>query len=177
MGGKSEHQPEAVEEMAAPPPPKWIASWIATGLIIGQIILLIVLGEGDIAWIRYTGLALWLCAAVLGWLPIYEFKKYGGVARGDSYMNTTRLVDRGLYAVVRHPQFVAWPIMAVAVAAVSQHPLVMAVGAVAAVLAVVDFRKVDVPAIEKFGEDYRRYMERVPGWNLVAGVWRWLRRR
>lgn len=162
---------------ASRPQSAWIASWISTALIIGQIILLIVFGGGDIDWLRYLGFVLWALAAVLGWLPIYEFKKYGGVAEGDSYMATTRLVTTGLYAVVRHPQFVAWPIMAVAVATVSQHLLVIAMGAVAIVLAAVDFRKVDELAIAEFGDEYPRYMEQVPGWNLAAGIWRRLRRR
>lgn len=156
--------------------PKWIASWIATGLVIGEIILLIVLGAGEIAWLRYGGFALWLLAAIFGWLPIYQFKTRGGVARGASYVKTTRVVDTGLYAIVRHPQFVAWPLMAVAVALVSQHPIVAVMGAVAFVLACLDFRWVDARNIEKFGDEYREYMERVPGWNFIAGLWRWIRR-
>jgi protein-S-isoprenylcysteine O-methyltransferase Ste14 len=153
--------------------PQWTASWIATGLTIGQIILLFVLGGGEIAWLRYVGFTLWALAAVFGWLPIYQFMKHGGVAEGDSYVKTSRLVDTGLYAIVRHPQFVAWPLMNVAVALVSQHPLVIIVGAVAFALSVVDFRKVDARNIEKFGDDYREYMARVPGWNFVVGLWRW----
>lgn len=157
--------------------PQWTASWIATGLTIGQIILVIVLGGGEIACLRYVGFALWALAAVFGWLPIYEFKKRGGVAKGDSYVKTTRLVDTGLYAIVRHPQFVAWPLMNVAVALVSQHPLVIIVGAVAFALSLVDFRKVDARNIEKFGDDYREYMGRVPGWNFIVGLWRWGRHK
>ncbi len=84
--------------------PKWTASWIATGLVVGQIVLLIVLGGGEIGWLRYVGFALWAQAAVFGWVPIYQFKKRGGVAKGDSYVKTTQLVDTGLYAIVRHPQ-------------------------------------------------------------------------
>lgn len=146
-------------------------------LIIGQIVLLFVLGGGEVAWLRYLGFVLWALAALLGWLPIYQFKKHGGVAKGDSYINTTRLVTTGLYAIVRHPQFVAWPMMAVAVAAVSQHPVVIAMGLLALVLIPIDFRKVDEQGVEKFGDEYRQYMQQVPGWNVVAGVWRWLRRR
>jgi protein-S-isoprenylcysteine O-methyltransferase Ste14 len=156
--------------------PKWIASWLATGLVIGQIILLVVLGGGDVTWLRYAGFSLWAVAAVFGWLPIVQFKRHGGVARGDSYVKTTRLVDTGLYAIVRHPQYVAWPLMAVAVALVSQHPVVIAMGVVATGMACVDFRTVDALDVAKFGDDYREYMERVPGWNPVAGVWRWVRR-
>lgn len=157
-----------------PDSPKWIASWIATVLVITQIVLMIVLGGGEVAWLRYVGFALWALAAVFGWLPIFHFKKRGGVARGDSYIKTTRLVDTGLYAIVRHPQFVAWPIMSVAVALVSQHLVVIVIGALAFVVACLDFRTVDARNIDKFGEPYREYMERVPGWNFVAGSWRWV---
>jgi protein-S-isoprenylcysteine O-methyltransferase Ste14 len=156
--------------------PRWIASWLATGLVIGQIVLLIVLGGGDVAWLRYAGFSLWAVSAVFGWLPIIHFKKHGGVARGDSYVKTTRLVDTGLYAIVRHPQFIAWPLMAVAVALVSQHPVVIGMGVVAFAMACVDFRAVDARNVDKFGDEYREYMERVPGWNFVAGLWRWMRR-
>ncbi len=99
------------------------------------------------------------------------------MARGESYIKTTRLVDTGLYAIVRHPQFVAWPIMSLAVALVSQRPVVVAMGAAAFVLACMDFRQVDARNLAKFGEEYRLYMERVPGWNFIAGLWRWVNRR
>jgi protein-S-isoprenylcysteine O-methyltransferase Ste14 len=156
--------------------PKWIASWLATGLVIGQIVLLVVLGGGEIAWLRYAGFSLWAMAAVFGWLPIVQFKRHGGVAPGDSYVKTTRLVDTSLYAIVRHPQYVAWPLMAVAVALVSQHPVVIAMGVVATGMACVDFRTVDARNLAKFGDAYREYMEQVPGWNPVAGLWRRVRR-
>ena len=30
---------------------------------------------------------------------------------------------------------------------------------------------------EEFGDEYRDYMQRVPGWNVAAGLWRRARRR
>ena len=159
-----------------PREPNWIASWAATVLVIAQIVFLFAFGAGDIAWLRYFGFVLWALAAVFGWLPIYQFRKTGGVTAGDSYMETTRLVDTGLYAIVRHPQFVAWPLMAVAVSLVSQHLLIIVMGAIACALASVDFRRVDARNVAKFGDEYLRYMERVPGWNFVLGTWRRLRR-
>jgi protein-S-isoprenylcysteine O-methyltransferase Ste14 len=151
----------------------WLATWLATGFLIGQIGLLIVYGGGDIAWLRYAGFALWGLSAIFGWVPIFQFRRRGGVAKGSSYMNTTRLVDTGLYAIIRHPQFVAWPLMSVAVALVSQHPAVIAMGVAAFALSCLDFRRVDMRNIEKFGDEYREYMQRVPAWNFVAGTWRW----
>jgi protein-S-isoprenylcysteine O-methyltransferase Ste14 len=158
-------------------PSGWIAAWIATGLVISQIVLLILLGAGDLAYLRYVGFAIWALAALFGWLPIWQFKKSGGVAKGAAYVETTRLVDTGLYAIVRHPQFVAWPLMCAAVALVSQHPAVIGLGAVGFVFSCVGFRAADEQGIEKFGDEYRAYMERVPGWNFLAGFWRWARRR
>lgn len=157
--------------------PQWTAAWIATGLTVAQIILLIVFGSGEIAWLRYVGFAIWTLAVVFGWVPIYQFKRGGGVGKGNSYIETTLLVDTGLYSIVRHPQFVAWPLMNLAVSLVSQHPLIIAMGAVALVLAAVEFRKADARNIKKFGQGYRAYMERVPGWNFIAGIWRWMRRK
>lgn len=157
--------------------PNWTASWLATLLVIAQIVLVVALGGGDIRWLRYIGFGLWALSAVFGWLPIYQFKKRGGVTPGDSYIETTKLVDTGLYAIVRHPQYVAWPLMAIAVSLVSQHWLVIVMGMAVILLSSFDFRKVDAMDTEKFGDEYREYMDRVPGWNFVAGTWRWLRKK
>jgi protein-S-isoprenylcysteine O-methyltransferase Ste14 len=162
---------------AGPSQPKWIASWLASGLIVAQIVLLFVLGGGDSTWIRTAGFALWFLAAVFGWVPIVQLRRRGGVAAGESYVKTTLLVDSGLYAIVRHPQFVAGPLMSVALALVTQHPAVIVIGFAAVLFWWVDFRTVDARNIDKFGDEYRQYMDRVPGWNFVAGTWRWVVRR
>ncbi len=156
--------------------PHWVASWIAAVLTLGQIALLIALGGGEIIWLRSAGFAFWTLAAVFGCLPIYQLKRHGGVAKGASYMETTQVVDTGIYAIVRHPQFVAWPLMNVALAFMSQNPMVVAMGAAAFVLACVDFRTVDARNVDKFGDAYRDYVIRVPGWNFIAGLWRWAQR-
>jgi protein-S-isoprenylcysteine O-methyltransferase Ste14 len=42
---------------------------------------------------------------VLVMAPIIMFPRRGGVARGKSFVHTTKLVNTGIYAVVRHPQY------------------------------------------------------------------------
>lgn len=98
------------------------------------------------------------------------------VAKGKSHIKTTMLVDTGIYAIIRHPQFISWPTFSAALMLIVQQWLVVALGAASIVLFCKDFREVDSSEIEKFGDEYRDYMERVPGWNPVAGVWRWIRR-
>ncbi len=53
------------------------------------------------------------------------------------------------------------------------HLVVTVMGVAAFVLSSLDFRRVDARNVEKFGGEYRPYMDRVPGWNFVAGLWRW----
>ena len=142
-----------------------------------QVVLWIAYGSGDIRWLTLSGIALWSVGVIFAWVPILQFKRQGGVAAGESYVKTTVLVDTGIYAIVRHPQFISWPMFSVALMLMTQLWLVAALGIVSIVLYCRDFRMVDANAIDKFGDAYRDYMERVPGWNPAAGVWRWVERR
>jgi len=51
------------------------------------------------------GWAVWAFGMVLVMAPIVIFPRRGGVPKGKPFVNTTRLVDTGIYAVVRHPQY------------------------------------------------------------------------
>jgi protein-S-isoprenylcysteine O-methyltransferase Ste14 len=155
---------------------KYWASTAGTVLTLAEIALWIAYGSGEVRWIALAGVTLWCVGVIFAWVPIFQLKRHGGVAKGDSYVKTTKLVDTGLYAIVRHPQFISWPMFSIAVALIVQRWPVWVVGALSVVLFCVDFRKVDASDIDKFGDAYREYMERVPGWNPIAGAWRWLRR-
>ena len=50
-----------------------------------------------------VGWVVWAFGMVLVMAPIVMFPRRGGVAKGKSFVNTTRLVNSGIYAVVRHP--------------------------------------------------------------------------
>ena len=90
-------------------------------------------------------------------------------------METTDLVDTGIYAIVRHPQGgTAGLLFNLALALIGQHWLLVVLAAVGMVLIYVDTFKADDACIVKFGEDYVRYMQRVPRVNFVAGLLRLL---
>lgn len=145
------------------------------GLFVAiELALLAARGIGPVGWLAIVGGLLVLAAVVFLVVPVWQFKRYGGVDNGDIFANTTVVVDTGLYAVVRHPQFLAMLMLALGVAAIAQRPGEVLVGAAAAGSFLVDFRRADRRDIAKFGQPYREYMQRVPGWNPVAGVARLL---
>ncbi len=90
-------------------------------------------------------------------------------------MQTTALVDTGIYAIVRHPQGgTAGILLNLALALIGQHWLLVVLAAVGMVLLYMDTFKADEACTEKFGQEYVRYMQRVPRVNFVAGILRLL---
>ncbi len=152
---------------------------LASILFISQIAIgILLLSRVDqIKVLAYLGAATYaLSGVVFGWLPMGEFRRRGGVKEGESYMKTTRLVDTGVYSIVRHPQYVTFILWAIAGMLLFQHWIVILLGIPVIPLVYIDLIKADEDAIEKFGDDYRRYMERVPRSNFLLGIIRRIRR-
>ena len=145
--------------------------------MIAQIVLAFFFNIPGIQGLRYFGWAVLALSAVFGWMPIFAFRKKGGVAKGKSYVHTTVLVDSGIYTVVRHPQFLAMALINLALMLIAQHWLIVIIGAVSMVLLYLMAIKAEQYLIGKFGDDYKRYMQRVPRMNVFAGLTRLARCR
>ena len=156
----------------------YVLSSVASVLTVAQVILAFFFHAPFSEALRWAG---WIClwtGGVFGVLPVYTLRRKGGVPDGESYVKTTRLVDTGIYAIVRHPQGgVAWLLISLGVMLVAQHWLIAVLGLASLPLVYLDAIKADQYAIEKFGDDYRRYMERVPRVNFISGILRLIRRR
>ena len=157
----------------------WPFIWGAWSvLIVLQIILSFFLhNQTGLPILRHVGWITLTVSAVFGWLPIFAFRKKGGVSKGRSYIQTTVLVDSGIYAVVRHPQSLAGILLSLALNLITQHWFIATIGVVAMVLNYLIALKADQELIEKFGDDYRRYMQKVPRMNFLLGLMRLLRHR
>jgi len=142
-----------------------------------QIALLLLLPMGRIGWLVTCGWAVFAVSAVLGWLPILHFRRRGAVPKRRSYVHTTQLVTTGLYAIVRHPQFVAGDGLAVAIMCITQHWGTLVAGGIAIAANRATMIKADRDLVAKFGDPYRAYMARVPRASLLVGIWRRVRRR
>jgi len=80
------------------------------------------------------------------------------------------LVTGGVYSVVRHPMYLAGILVFMFEPNVTLNCLVVRV--LAAGYFVYGALVEDVRLSARFGDEYRRYMERVPRFNIIAGVMR-----
>lgn len=140
---------------------------------IGQILITIIFyGNPTNDLIRNLG---WVClwiSAIFGWLPIFTFKKYGGVQEKDSYVHTNLLVDRGVYSIVRHPQYLAGIL-------ISTGLVLITPSWISGVLGILNTWQYASGAIQEekdllaqFGNTYAEYQKRVPRFNFFLGLMR-----
>jgi protein-S-isoprenylcysteine O-methyltransferase Ste14 len=151
---------------------------IGTILLVLQIALAFFFHQNYSPVLINGGWVILWTAGFFGVIPIFTFRRKGRVEKGKSYMHTTKLVDTGIYAIVRHPQNgVAWVLINVGVMLIAQHWLIVVIGGLSMVCAYLDLFKEEQRCIEKFGDEYRRYMEKVPRINLLLGLIRAIRRK
>lgn len=128
--------------------------------------------------LQWVGWGIWLLSLVFGVAPVFILRARGGVASGKSYIHTTKLVDTSLYAVVRHPQYVGCILLNLALMLLAQHWLVAGLGVIAMVLFYQTILEADQEGMQKFGDEYRLYMQRVPRLNFLLGlIWLIQRRK
>jgi protein-S-isoprenylcysteine O-methyltransferase Ste14 len=153
-----------------------IITWV---FIIGQIICTFVLWDNyyGLDFLVYIGYGVWVLAAIFGVFPIFQFKAKGGVKEGESYMKTTKMVTSGLYAIVRHPQYLAGVLISIALALMSQYWLVDLFSIPPIILTYFDAKREDTRLLQKFGKEYESYMGKVPGLEPISGSIRWIFRR
>ena len=124
--------------------------------------------------LAYFGVGLYVFSGLIfGMLPIFEFRKKGMVEKGKSYVNTTKLVDTGIYSVVRHPQYITFIMFAIAGMLLFQHWIVICLGIPIIPLMYIDLINADKEGVKKFGDDYKRYMQKVPRANFLLGIIRY----
>ena len=149
----------------------YLLSSIAGALTVAQIVLAFFLYKTRFEALARAGQVCLGMSCVFGVWPIIIFRTKGGVSRGESYVRTTRLVDSGLYAVVRHPQNgTAWLLIDLGVMLIAQHWSSLVLGLISMALAYADTFKADQRCIVKFGDPYRQYIKRVPRVNFVLGL-------
>jgi protein-S-isoprenylcysteine O-methyltransferase Ste14 len=153
-----------------------LVAWIAALATVGTIVLAEFLPRGDNAFVRGAGVCLLALAAALIFAPFFLLRKHGRIEDGGSYMQTRTVVDRGLYSIVRHPQYLGYMLLASGFAFLSQHWLVMVLAAAGIAAFYCQAVEEERTCRARLGAAYAQYMQRVPRFNLVLGAFRVLSR-
>ena len=132
-------------------------------LIISTIFLY---NSANLAKLLYAGWAI-LATGIIFLLWSSRSRKKGHVEEG---IGRESLVESGMYAFVRHPEFLGHILIIFALITISQHWISLIVGAILIVLLFLAMIEEEKRNIEKFGDAYRDYMKRVPRINLIAGI-------
>jgi len=152
--------------------------WVAGVLLVVDFLLMWILDKTvTLKGLDYAATATWLGAMALIALPQLALLRKGRVPAGESFVRTEALVDTGIYAVVRHPLYLGWMLMYLVVFLFNPGWILAGMGILGAVCVYLFTQEEEQLLIDKFGEAYRRYMQRVPRYNLPAGVIRLLRNR
>jgi len=153
------------------------ADWAASVCTASVFLLDLLLERGGHAPLHWMGIGCLLLGGLLSFPPMFTLRRYGRVEEGGSYMATTVLVDRGLFAVVRHPQYLGYMCLTLGFMLLSQRWPTVVVGIAGIVL----FRHYAIAEERilgrRFGAGYAEYCRRVPRFNLVLGLARQVMRR
>jgi len=152
--------------------------WAYSVLMLLPIIMVLVFyNYYTLDLLVYAGWILLAFSVVIIFMAGGEFQKKGGAPKGKSIVQTTVVVDSGIYAVVRHPQYLGFMLFVLALVLMSQHWVSVISWIIGSTLFYRDVLREEQMSIAKFGDDYQRYMRKVPRMNLLLGVTRLLRKK
>jgi protein-S-isoprenylcysteine O-methyltransferase Ste14 len=121
--------------------------------------------------LTFIGIFVWIVGMIFVIYPLIYFKRKGDVRKGKSYVHTNRMVTSGLYSIVRHVQYTGG-ILSIFFTTPFLYPhwIFVVLGIPGIYLTYLSAKREDDLMIKKFGNDYREYMQKVPGVNLFAGL-------
>jgi protein-S-isoprenylcysteine O-methyltransferase Ste14 len=125
---------------------------------------------GNRHWLMIIGWIILFLSPVSGMMARLAFKKRGGIAEGDSCLNTQKIVDNGIFGIIRNPMYFSVMMFTAGLICISQHWLSV-VSAMPIITYFYYYLRIEENLnITKFGDDYHDYMKRVPRLNIIAGL-------
>jgi len=146
-------------------------------LILGWLSLWFVSQPSGLRVLRYVGWLIFALGMFLILAPILTLRSKGKAEKGKDWTQSTVLVDRGVYAVVRHPLYLGWSLMYVAVALFGQNWLTVFLAIPGIGCLYLISKEEDRQLLKKFGDAYARYLQSVPAMNILVGVLRLLQHK
>lgn len=143
---------------------------------LNPLVLLKIIEPHENKLLFYFGAGFWFIGMIFVIYPFIYFKLKGNVSKGKAYVHTNTIVTSGLYSIVRHVQYTGG-ILSIFIATTLLYPhwIFIFLGIPGILLTYLGTKREDKLLIEKFGDEYKRYIDKVPAINIVAGVIRKLK--
>jgi protein-S-isoprenylcysteine O-methyltransferase Ste14 len=151
---------------------KYIRIGVALLISFIQLILVFFFTTPGIMILRIVGFLSVFLSVFFLVMSFVTLMQKGGVSKGDFFLESTTLVHSDVYAIIRHPQYLSIPLLNLSLVLIAQHWLVLLIGIPSIALMVYELVDADKEGIEKFDEEYRRYMNSVPHCNIFVGLYR-----
>ncbi len=90
---------------------------------------------------------------------------------------TGNVIDNGIYGIVRHPMYLGGMLMFFSHVFFCQNWMVLISTIAAIICCYLLIHSADQRNIEKFGDEYKYYMQKVPRMNLLLGTLQMAQRR
>jgi protein-S-isoprenylcysteine O-methyltransferase Ste14 len=145
--------------------------YLSGALLLAQVALMWVLNASiDVKGLEYLAWAVWLGSAILLVVSMLTLRSKGQVQAGRSCVETEVLVATGVYGVVRHPMYLGWILMHIAMVLFKPNWMIAILGIAGAACVYLFTVQEEARLCEQYGESYGRYMRAVPRFNLLAGT-------
>ena len=131
-------------------------------------------------WAIYLAIALFVLAVSLMVVFTNQNIKHGGV---HSENETILLMQEGLYGIIRHPGTLAWSVFFATIPIFLSPYMPFTILSGIGIIFIIAFnyyaccKEERVLDIKKWGDQYREYMQRVPRWNFILGLWKYFQRK
>jgi protein-S-isoprenylcysteine O-methyltransferase Ste14 len=162
---------------AGEPRRPWVLDVLAAVATAGLLVARWLGGRGDSDALRVVGTVVLLLSVPFIFLPFFLLRRHGRPESAKSYFETTKLVDRGVYRVVRHPQYLGYMLLAAGFTLHSQQFVAAILGVAAIGLFYLHTLREERFLVERLGGEYEVYQSAIPRFNFVAGLYRCWRRR
>lgn len=155
----------------------WVCDMLAAAAFVALLVVDYFVPRGTNRTLHLFGTIALLLSPLFMFFPFYLLKRHGATDEGAQFFQTTRVVDRGVYAIVRHPQYLGYILLVLGFALHSQHHLTATIAGVAILLFYVQSIREERFCARHLGDEYLAYMQRVPRFNVLVGSLRYLSRR
>ena len=151
-----------------------IFAWLGSVVSVALIIITHFLPCLGNPYLRGTGVFMLLLSGVFIFTPFYLLAKFGGTKDQKTYMQSGEVVDRGLYAITRHPQYLGYSLLGGGFALLSQHWAAVLLAGLGFLFFYLQAVKREL-LLTQSGSLMCSNLKRVPRFNILLGILRYLR--